>query len=55
MALIEDMVGAGVLNRADDAIPTREELLPSPQRARGLPRPLLRGAARPHQDVARSR
>jgi glutamate dehydrogenase len=39
--LIEDMVGAGVLNRADDAIPTRQELLASPERRRGLPRPLL--------------
>ena len=27
VALIDDMVGAGVLNRADDAIPAREELL----------------------------
>jgi glutamate dehydrogenase len=35
------MLGAGVLNRADDAIPTREELLASPERRRGLPRPLL--------------
>jgi len=41
VALIEDMVGAGVLNRADDAVPTREELLASPERKRGLPRPLL--------------
>ncbi|HET7747569.1 MAG TPA: NAD-glutamate dehydrogenase domain-containing protein [Vicinamibacteria bacterium] len=41
VALIEDMVGAGVLNRADEAIPTRDELLASPQRERGLPRPLL--------------
>jgi glutamate dehydrogenase len=41
VALIEDMVGAGILNRADDAIPTREELLGSPHRDRGLPRPLL--------------
>jgi glutamate dehydrogenase len=41
LSFIEDMAGAGVLNRADDAIPTREELLSSPQRHRGLPRPLL--------------
>jgi glutamate dehydrogenase len=40
-AFIEDLVGAGVLNRADDAVPTRDELLASPQRERGLPRPLL--------------
>ncbi len=39
--LIEDMAGAGVLNRADDAIPTRDELLASPEQKRGLPRPLL--------------
>jgi glutamate dehydrogenase len=38
---IQDMVGAGVLNRADDAIPSSQELLASPQRKRGLPRPLL--------------
>jgi glutamate dehydrogenase len=41
VGLIEDMVGAGILNRADDAIPTRDELLASPHRDRGLPRPLL--------------
>jgi glutamate dehydrogenase len=39
--LVENMIGAGVLNRADDAVPTREELLQSPQRQRGLLRPLL--------------
>ena len=39
--LIDDMVGAGVLNREDDAIPGRSELLASPWRERGLPRPLL--------------
>jgi glutamate dehydrogenase len=38
---VDDMLGAGVLNRADDAIPSRDELLASPQRKRGLPRPLL--------------
>jgi glutamate dehydrogenase len=41
VAFVEDLVGAGVLSRADDAIPTKEELLASPHRARGLPRPLL--------------
>jgi glutamate dehydrogenase len=41
VALIEDMVGAGILNRSDDAIPTRDELLGSSERQRGLPRPLL--------------
>ena len=30
-----------MLNRDDDAIPTRDELLASPARERGLPRPLL--------------
>jgi glutamate dehydrogenase len=39
--LIEDMAGAGIVNRADDAIPGRTELLDSPWRPRGLPRPLL--------------
>ncbi len=41
VGLIEDMVGAGILNRADDAIPTKDELLGSAERKRGLPRPLL--------------
>jgi glutamate dehydrogenase len=41
VAFIEDLVGAGVLSRSDDAVPTRDELLASPQRDRGLPRPLL--------------
>jgi glutamate dehydrogenase len=39
--LVEDRVSAGALNRADDGIPTRDELLASPERKRGLPRPLL--------------
>ena len=41
MALVDDMAGAGLLNRADESVPTREELLASPHRERGLPRPLL--------------
>ena len=41
VAFVEDLVGAGVLSRGDDAIPTKEELLASPHRGRGLPRPLL--------------
>jgi glutamate dehydrogenase len=41
VALVDDMVGAGLLNRADESVPTREELLASPHRDRGLPRPLL--------------
>jgi len=39
--LIEEMLAAGILDRADDAIPGRDELLASPERGRGLPRPLL--------------
>ena len=41
MALVDDMAGAGLLNRADESVPSREELLASPHRERGLPRPLL--------------
>jgi glutamate dehydrogenase len=41
VALVEDMAGAGLLHRQDESVPTREELLGSPQRDRGLPRPLL--------------
>jgi len=41
VALIDDMEGAGILNRADDAIPSRDELLGAPTRERGVPRPLL--------------
>jgi glutamate dehydrogenase len=38
---VEDMIAAGVVNRADEAIPSREEMLASEHRQRGLPRPLL--------------
>jgi glutamate dehydrogenase len=41
VALVDDMAGAGLLNRADESVPPREELLASPHRDRGLPRPLL--------------
>ena len=41
VALVDDMAGAGVLSRADESVPSREELLASPHRDRGLPRPLL--------------
>ncbi|PYQ45250.1 MAG: NAD-glutamate dehydrogenase [Acidobacteria bacterium] len=41
VAFVEDLVGAGVLSRADDGVPTKDELLAGPHRARGLPRPLL--------------
>src|SRR6185503_3724143 len=37
----ESLISSGVLSRADNAIPSREELLGSPTRARGLPRPML--------------
>ncbi len=41
VSLIDDMEGAGLLRRDEDAVPTRDELLASDQRARGLPLPLL--------------
>jgi glutamate dehydrogenase len=41
VALVDDMAGAGLLSRQDESVPSREELLASPQRERGLPRPLL--------------
>jgi glutamate dehydrogenase len=41
VALVDDMAGAGLLSRADESVPSREELLASPPRERGLPRPLL--------------
>jgi glutamate dehydrogenase len=41
VALVDDMAGAGLLNRVDESVPTRDELLASPHRDRGLPRPLL--------------
>src|SRR5262249_53410473 len=41
VSLIDDMTSAGILDRADEAVPTRDELLASPEKKRGLPRPLL--------------
>ena len=41
VALVDDMAGAGLLSRQDESVPAREELLASPERERGLPRPLL--------------
>jgi glutamate dehydrogenase len=41
VAFIDDLAGTGVLDRADNAVPTRDELIASPHRKRGLPRPLL--------------
>jgi glutamate dehydrogenase len=39
--LVEEMVASGIINRVDEDVPTKEELLASPKRERGLPRPLL--------------
>jgi glutamate dehydrogenase len=41
VAFVEELVSAGIVNRADSAVPTRDELVSSPARERGLPRPLL--------------
>jgi glutamate dehydrogenase len=38
---VENMITSGVLSRSDYGIPTRLEFLASPQRDRGLPRPML--------------
>jgi glutamate dehydrogenase len=41
VSLVDGMVGSGLLDRGDESVPSREELLASAQRERGLPRPLL--------------
>jgi glutamate dehydrogenase len=41
VALVDDLVAAGIVNRADAAIPGRDELLASEAKARGLPRPVI--------------
>jgi glutamate dehydrogenase len=41
VAFIEELIASGIVNRADDAVPTRDELLANPVRERGVPRPLL--------------
>jgi glutamate dehydrogenase len=41
VAFVDELVDNGIVNRADDAVPSRAELLASPARDRGLPRPLL--------------
>ena len=41
VAFVDELVAAGVLSRADEAVPSRGELLASAERTRGLPRPLL--------------
>jgi glutamate dehydrogenase len=39
--LSQELVAAGVLDRHDDAVPARDELIEGPAHDRGLPRPLL--------------
>jgi glutamate dehydrogenase len=39
--LAQELVTAGILDRHDDAVPTRDELMAGPGHDRGLPRPLL--------------
>jgi glutamate dehydrogenase len=41
VGLVDELVDKGIVIRADDAVPAREQLLASPSRDRGLPRPLL--------------
>lgn len=41
VGIVEQMVTSGIINRSDAAIPAREQLLASPARSRGLPRPVL--------------
>jgi glutamate dehydrogenase len=41
VAFLDTLVSAGIVNPQDDALPSRESLLASPARERGLPRPVL--------------
>ena len=41
VALVYELITSGIMSRADDDVPSRKELLESPHRERGLPRPLL--------------
>ncbi len=41
VAMIEDLVASGFVSRDEESLPTREELLASAQRDRGLPRPMM--------------
>jgi len=41
VALVKDLSTKGILSRQDEAVPSQAELLESPTRDRGLPRPLL--------------
>jgi glutamate dehydrogenase len=38
---VGELITTGIVNRADDAVPKRDELLANPAKSRGLPRPLL--------------
>jgi len=41
VSLVEVMIATGVMDRNDDEVPMRDDLMASPARDRGLPRPLL--------------
>ncbi len=41
VGFVDEMAASGLLHRGDESVPSREELLASPQKERGLPRPLL--------------
>jgi glutamate dehydrogenase len=41
VTFVDELTAAGIVNRADAAVPPREDLLASPARDRGLPRSLL--------------
>jgi glutamate dehydrogenase len=41
VAFVEELIASGIVSRQDDAVPTRDELLASRTKERGLPRPLL--------------
>jgi glutamate dehydrogenase len=41
VALVEELVNGGIVNRSDAAIPSREDLAGAASRDRGLPRPVL--------------
>lgn len=40
VAFVEELITSGIVNRQDDAVPTRDELQANPAKDRGLPRPL---------------
>jgi glutamate dehydrogenase len=41
VTFIEGLVSAGIVDRVDAGLPTKDELLANPKRERGLPRPVL--------------